>query len=149
MLSVVIPLLFCGKICNCITLQYDLSSEYLLLKDNEFKQLKKYKLIEGRRPNIYVSAKVAALTDDKASYIKHRELDKRHYKKLIVDYLLKFGSSARKEIDAFMLDKLSDALSYKQKKDKVRNLLQEMRRDEVIERAGKTSSGARWELSKT
>lgn len=119
------------------------------LTDDEFRQLKKYKLIEGRRPNIYVSAKVAALTDDKASYIKHRELDKSHYKKLIADYLQKFGSSPRKDIDAFMLDKLSDALSHKQKKDKIRNLLQEMRRQGVIERGEKTSSGARWELSKT
>ena len=119
------------------------------LTDDEFKQLKKSKLIEGRRPNIYVSAKVAALTDDKASYIKHRGLDKVHYKQLIIDYLLKFGASARKDIDAFMLDKLSDTLSYKQKKDKIRNLLQEMRREEVIERGEKTSFGARWRLSKT
>lgn len=103
---------------------------------------------EARRPNIYVSAEVAALTDDRASYIKHRELDKSHYQKLIIDYLKKFGPSARSDIDAFMLEKLSDTLSHKQKKTKVRNLLQEMRMRGEIQRGEKTSSGARWELSR-
>jgi len=30
------------------------------------------KLIEGRRPNLFVSAKIAAATGEKASYIKRR-----------------------------------------------------------------------------
>ncbi len=118
------------------------------LTEDEFRQLKKSGLIEGRRPNIYVSAEVAALTDDKAAYIKHRELDKSHYQQLIADYLMKFGPSPRNEIDAFMLEKLSDTLSHKQKKTKIRNLLQEMRIRGKIQRGTKTSSGARWKLSK-
>ena len=118
------------------------------LTEDEFRQLKKSGLIEGRRPNIYVSAEVAALTNDKVSYMKHRELDKSHYQKLIIDYLKKFGPSPRSDIDAFMLEKLSDTLSPKQKKTKVRNLLQEMRLHGEIHRGKKTSSGARWALSR-
>jgi len=57
------------------------------LTDEEFKRLKAHKFIEGRRPNLFVSAKIAAATDDKASYIKHRGLDKKHYKALVLSFL--------------------------------------------------------------
>ena len=116
------------------------------LTDDEFRHLKKFKLIEGRRPNNYVSAKVAALVDDKASYIKHRGLDKQHYKKMIVEYLQQFGLSQRNEIDEFLLDKLSDTLSHEQKKYKVRNWLQEMRRDGIIHHKKNKAGVAGWEL---
>lgn len=36
--------------------------------------LKKEHLIEGRKPNFYVAASVAAVTDDKASYIKKQSI---------------------------------------------------------------------------
>ena len=68
--------------------------------------------------------------------------DKSHYQKLIIDYLMKFGPSPRNDIDAFLLEKLSDTLSHKQKKNKIRNLLQEMRMRGKIQRGEKTSSGA-------
>jgi ATP-dependent DNA helicase RecG len=38
------------------------------INEEEFKRLKKQKLIEGRRPNLFVSARVAAATGDKADY---------------------------------------------------------------------------------
>src|SRR5260370_39026738 len=60
------------------------------LTDDEFKSLKGKKLVEGRRPNLFVSAEIAAATETKADYIKKRAFDKDHYKKMIVAYLKKF-----------------------------------------------------------
>jgi ATP-dependent DNA helicase RecG len=113
------------------------------------KSLKSQKLIEGRKPNFFVSATIAAAAESKADYIKHRAFDKEHYMKMIVAYLRKFGRAKREEIDKLLLDKVSDALTEKQKSNWVRNLLQEMRRKGIIRKRGaKSGPGGVWELSK-
>ena len=117
------------------------------LTDNEFKSLKAKKLVEGRRPNLFVSAAIAAATETKAEYIKKRAFDKDHYKKMIVAYLTKFGEAKREDIDKLLIDKLSDALDESQKVKVVANLLQEMRREGSIERTG-TKRWAKWHLAK-
>ena len=117
------------------------------LTNSEYKILKSKRLIEGRRPNLYVSAKVAAATESKDDYIKKRRIEKDHYKKMIKDYLDQFSVASREEIDRFLFNKISDALSAEQKKNYIRNLLQEMRRDLIIEPIGKTR-WAKWALSK-
>jgi len=118
------------------------------LDDETFKRLKALKLIEGRRPNIFVSAKIADVTGDRAAYIKNRAFDKTHYKELTVAYLRQFGKATRKEINQLLLDKLSDALASEQKRHFVTNLLQEMKREKLIEVDGATR-GAQWRLYKT
>ena len=117
------------------------------LSDGEFKSLKAKKLIEGRRPNLFVSAEVAAATDDKESYIRNRAFDKDYYKGLIVKYLEKYEAATRPQIDRLLQDKLSDALDDKQKKQFVTNLLQEMKRDGTIAADG-TTRWAKWRMSK-
>lgn len=117
------------------------------VSDEEFKRLKAQQLIEGRRPNLFVSAKVAAVTGDKAAYIKHRGLDKTHYKALVVSFLEKFGGSKREDLDSFLREKISDALSPDQKTHRIRNLLQEMRREGTLNCVGH-GSGAIWKLAK-
>ena len=103
-------------------------------------------LIEGRRPNFYVSAKVAAATGDRAAYLKNRGLEKGHYKELIKLQLRQFGPLPRNEIDAFLREKISDVLDDEQKTHRIRNLLQEMRREKIIITTGK-GPAALWELS--
>lgn len=116
---------------------------------HEFKSLKKKKFIEGRRPNLTVSAAVAAATETKVEYIRNRAIDKEHYKRLIMAYLKRFGKATRDDIDKLLLDKLSDALTGDQKRNAVTNLLQEMRRQELIRPvSGKRGRGSRWELYK-
>ena len=88
------------------------------------------------------------MTGDKAQYIKHRAFDKDHYKKMIRSYLEKFGEARRQDLDKLLLDKISDALTDEQKGNRVKNLLQEMRRDGEIRRIG-TGRGAKWVLSKS
>jgi ATP-dependent DNA helicase RecG len=118
------------------------------LPESEYKILKAKRLIEGRRPNLYVSAKVAAATESKEDYIKKRMIEKDHYEKMIKDYLEKFSVASREEIDRLLINKISDALTDEQKKNYIRNLLQEMRRDLIIEPKGKTR-WAKWALSKS
>lgn len=118
------------------------------LSDAEFESVKAKKLIEGRRPNIFVSAKIAAITDRKAEYIRNRGLDKQHYKALVLEYLTQFGDSAKPDIERLLLEKLSDALTPQQKRNFIRNLLQEMKvRDGSIQPVG-AHRWAKWSLTK-
>ncbi|MDP2604064.1 MAG: putative DNA binding domain-containing protein [Deltaproteobacteria bacterium] len=117
------------------------------LDDETFKRLKALKLIEGRRPNIFVSAKIADVTGDRAAYIKNRAFDKGHYKEMIVAYLQKFGESTRSDLDGLLLEKLSDALDGQQKKRYITNLLQEMKKEGHIFPDG-TTRWAKWRISK-
>jgi ATP-dependent DNA helicase RecG len=118
------------------------------IEEGEFRYLKKRGLIEGRRPNIFVSARVAAVTDTKAEYIKKRGIDKKYLKRLVMEYLEQFKEASRQDLDQLLMDKISDALSADQKKQFVTNLLQEMRREGFIEPSG-TTRWARWTISKT
>ena len=85
----------------------DLYSTFLLdkvqkdqqLTKVESQHLKKLNLIEGRYPNIFVTSKIASITGDKSSYIKNKAFDKAYYKKLITEYLSKYQSASREDID--------------------------------------------------
>jgi ATP-dependent DNA helicase RecG len=113
---------------------------------DEVKFLKSKKLIEGRSPNFFVSAYVAHHTGSKAQYIKNRAFDDKYYKDLITAYLKKEDVADRKDIDTLIIDKLSDVLSYDQKRNKVRNLIYAMsKRENTIINTG-TSKNPKWKL---
>ena len=117
------------------------------LTESEFKTVKVKRLIEGRRPNLFVSAEVAAVTDDKEAYIRNRAFDKDYYKDLVKKYLMQYDAARRPQIDRLLQDKLSDALDERQKKQFVTNLLQEMKRDGAVVADG-TTRWAKWRMSK-
>jgi ATP-dependent DNA helicase RecG len=107
------------------------------LTREEFKILKTQKLIEGRYPNLFVAARIAAVTGDKASYIKNRAFDKEHYKKMIIAFVKEYRAASRQDINNLIIDKLSDALDEKQKRNKITNLLSEMaKKDKTIKNTG-------------
>ena len=113
---------------------------------DEYKPLRLQKLVEGRYPNLFVSAKIAAATGDKSSYIKYRAFDDEHYKKMVIAFIKKYGSASRKEIDDLLMGKLSDALEEKQKRNKIHNLLHEMyKKDETIKNTG-SKRKSKWVL---
>lgn len=117
-----------------------------VLDEESFRRLKERNLIEGRRPNLYVSATVAAATGKRAAYIKNRAFDKSHYKQMVVEYLKKFDEATRADLDGLLLEKLSDALNQRQKTAFITNLLQEMKKDGQIRPTGATR-WAKWRLS--
>ena len=64
--------------------------------------------------------------------IKNKSFDDSYYKKLIVDYLRKFDSASRKEIEELLMDKLPEVLDETQKYNKVTNLLASLRKEGKI-----------------
>lgn len=114
-------------------LALDRVQKKLPLPDDMAKHLRLAGLIEGRKPNLHVSASIAEATDKKADYIRTRGLDDKYYMQLLLDYLGKFGRASRQEVDEFLLSKLSDALDEEQKKNKIANLLTKLRRSGKIE----------------
>ena len=117
------------------------------LDDESFNRLKLQKLIEGRRPNLFVTASVAAVTGEKAAYIKNRAFDKQHYKDMVMAFLKEFREATRTDLDSLLLSKLSDTLDASQKKRRVQNILQEMKNDGLIAPDGATR-WAKWHLAK-
>lgn len=84
---------------------------------------------------MYLSYKVVESSKHiglKASYIKNKSFDDSYYKKLIVDYLRKFDSASRKEIEELLMDKLPEVLDETQKYNKVTNLLASLRKEGKI-----------------
>ena len=102
----------------------------------EARELRQLNLIEGRAPNYFIAAKVAEWMDQKARYIHNRGLDDDYYRKLILDYLERYGQASRQELDKLIFPKLPDVLDTEKKHNKLRNLLQAMRREGWIQREG-------------
>jgi len=102
------------------------------LEDTEIKRLKKKTLIEGRKPNFHISSQVAGKTGQKTDYMKMRGIDDDYCKKIIVDYLRKFGQGKKADFEKILLDKLPDVLSEKQKQDRLRYILQKLRKSHIV-----------------
>lgn len=119
-----------------VILALDRVQKKLALDPAMVKHLRKAGLIEGRKPNLYVSAAVAKATASKAEYIRTRGLDDAHYKRMIIDLITQFGSASRQDIDQLLVSKLSDALDDQQKLTKVGHLLTSLRRAGRIKNSG-------------
>ncbi|UBX51821.1 RNA-binding domain-containing protein [Acinetobacter pseudolwoffii] len=114
-----------------------------LINDEDAYDLRKKGLIEGRKPNYCISADVAQHTDQQAEYLDMRGLDDQHYEGLILEYLKKFGQAKRSELEKLLLDKLPQVLDEPKKINRIRNLMQKMRRNGLIKTEGKT-----WKIAK-
>ena len=89
------------------------------------------------------------MTEQKAEYIRNRGIEKDDCKRKVTDYLKQFGSAALRKFIGLLTPHLSTTLNDRQKRDFVRNLLQEMRRDGTIRPVqGSTTKGAVWELAR-
>lgn len=102
------------------------------LTDADVRQLKAKNLIEGRKPNFHISISVAEKTEQKADYILSRGIDDDYYKKLIDEYLKKFGKAKRADLEKVLKSKLPGVLTEEQKKHKIKNLLQAMKTEQRI-----------------
>lgn len=120
----------------------------LTITADEVRLLRGKNLIEGRAPNFFVTAGVAAAVGDAAQYTRNKGLDKAFYKGLVVSYLRSFRSRTREQIEQLLLSKLPEVLSEKQKKNMVKNLLSEMRREGAIVPTGR-GPGSAWSLPQT
>jgi ATP-dependent DNA helicase RecG len=118
------------------------------LEKEQYKMLKKLGLVEGKIPNVFVSATIAEIIREKAQYTKNKAMDDKYYMDLILNYLRQFGSGTKADFIKLLSDKLSDVLDIKQKDNKVRYLLTVLRQNGFVERTtGNKRTGA-WQLAK-
>lgn len=107
------------------------------LTNEEYKLLKSKNLIEGKRNNYFISSTIAEITNQKPDYMKLRGINDDYCKKIIIDYIKKFKTAKKADLEEILLEKLGDSMTDIQKKNKIKNILQKLRRDGVIEPHGK------------
>jgi len=134
---------------------FDLTTVYLIdrvqkrapITKDAASYLRKLGVIEGKLPNIYISAAIAGSIDEKAQYIKNKGFNDAYYRKLIVDYLKKYGKAQKSDIRSLLIDKLPDVLSGEQKENKIRNILYMMNTSGIIHRDSPNRRMANWLLT--
>ena len=114
----------------------------LPIEKNEHRTLKNAGLVEGRYPNLMVADVVAKATGTIGEHVRERGFENRYYRNLMLELIREYGPVSRKEIDEVLLPKLPDRLNFKQKRDKVHNLLQELRRAGSIVNQGSRRKSA-------
>lgn len=110
------------------------------------KHLRKLGIIEGKMPNVYVSAKIAETIDDKAQYIKNKGFNDDAYCKWIMTYLETYHQASKQDFIELLKDKLPDSLDYKHKESKIKYLLQKMKHDGIITTNNDNKRIAKWIL---
>ena len=120
----------------------DKVTKHKTLSDEEIKLLKQKGLVEGRKPNFHISSNVAAVTGEQTEYMRQRGIDDKYCQKMIVEYLEKFKVGQKANFEKFLLDKLPDVLDIEQKRNKIKNNLQFLRKQGVIYPDGKV-----WKMS--
>ena len=118
------------------------------ISQEDYLQLKKAGLAEGRYPNIYVSYQIADAVGQPETYIRNSGLEDEKCKMLIIKALEKGGEKKQSELLALLKDVLPQIMSEKQKSKKISNLLQVMKKkDETVDSRGRTG-GTVWFLRK-
>lgn len=120
----------------------------LPIQKEDVDKLRSLKLVEGRITSLYLSASAAKSISDGAGYIKNKGFDDKYYKDLIVEYLKQYDKARKKEIRELLWDKLPDALSEKQKENKIRNLLYSLKQKQIIETDSTNQQKSNWILKK-
>ncbi|MBV6513135.1 MAG: hypothetical protein FMNOHCHN_02661 [Ignavibacteriaceae bacterium] len=129
----------------------DLSLEEIIMLDKlqkrkellplEVEHLKQKGLVEGRKPNLHISARVAASAGHSVDYMKTRGIDDAFIRKTIIDYLKEFGEAKKEVFEKILFNKLSEALTDNQKRTKIKHILQAMKKQGVI-----TPVGRKWTI---
>lgn len=98
------------------------------ISDYEAKQLKKRKLIDGRKGKYFLSENAASRTGEMAEYVQNKAFDKKYYADLAYELIKKQNAkgTTKREIDSLLLPKLSTILSEEQKRNYIRNMLHQM-----------------------
>jgi len=103
------------------------------------RRLKAAGLVEGRYPSLMVAGTIAKATGEAGRHIRERGFDKQYYLDLILALVREHGPVGRREVDQALVPKLPDRLTAEQKRRKVHNLLQELRREDRISNRGSRS----------
>lgn len=116
------------------------------LLPEEIRLLKSKRLIEGIKPNYFISARLAQKIGQKAEYTKARGFDKQKYFELIINCIKQHGNVERKDINELLWDVLPSWMNDKQKYTKINHLLAELRKKGKIKNIG-SDFKSQWVLS--
>jgi ATP-dependent DNA helicase RecG len=112
----------------------------------QIKGLRTKQLVGGRGSNVFISAQVAVATGQEVSYVNSKGLDPTYYRARVLE-LLSLGPQPRQKINELLLQQLPAAIKGDgRRKEYIKNLLQEMARDQQIENAGGATRAAKWQL---
>jgi ATP-dependent DNA helicase RecG len=115
------------------------------LTKEEAAHLRKKNLIEGIKPNYYISARVAQRIEQKADYTRAKAFEKQKCFDYIVNLLEQHSEATRSNINDLLWDMLPNWMSDKQKKTRINHLLTELSSKQKIENIG-TTRHSRWVL---
>jgi ATP-dependent DNA helicase RecG len=107
------------------------------LTDKAIDLLRKEGLIEGRKPNIFISANLAKLTGKQVLHTKRKPFEKQKLKDWVLKLLTEHQQANRKQIDELLWDLLPKDWATNKKKNKITNLLSEMKRENLIINKGR------------
>ncbi|MCL2247549.1 MAG: putative DNA binding domain-containing protein [Lentimicrobiaceae bacterium] len=124
----------------------DRVQKHLEITDKAVEDLKKKKLIEGRKPNFFIGAKISQSTGQKAEYSRNKAFEKQQYLEWILKSIKEHGSLNRQDIDKLLWNILPAWMSDEQKKNRIMNLIQELSKSGKIANKG-TRSTPQWFLS--
>lgn len=135
---------------------FDLKTVYLAdcvqkhkpINKEEVRYLRKLNVIEGKMPNIYISARIAEYVDEKAQCVKNKGFEEEAYRKRIISYLETYKLGKKQDFIQLLKDKLPDTLDENQKESKVRNLLKKMKKEGIITTDSDNKRLANWVLKK-
>ncbi len=97
------------------------------ITDEEIARLRRKHLIEGRKPNVYISKGIAQTTGQKIAYSKHKGLNDKSCEELLIKALSDHKQLSKSEIVDLLWNILPDILSDKKKQSKIQNLLTKLR----------------------
>jgi ATP-dependent DNA helicase RecG len=106
------------------------------ITEDATKMLRSKGYIEGRKPNYFVATNIAKATGQKADYSKNKGMDKQYYLDFILRSIKQHGSLNRKDIDELLWNKLPEILNDEQKRNRISNLLTELRTIGKISNSG-------------
>ena len=102
------------------------------ISENAVKMLRKEKLIEGRKPHLYVSKFIAKATDKQVEYTLKKGFNDEECKEWIIKALNDHKVLSRKQINELLWNKLPTDFTEDQKMAKIKNLLYKMHKNNTI-----------------
>ena len=102
------------------------------ISENAVKMLRKEKLIEGRKPHLYVSKFIAKATNTQVEYTLKKGYTDEECMEWVVKGLKDHTVLGRQQINDILWTKLPVILSNEQKLKKIEYILQKMRKKNII-----------------
>lgn len=116
------------------------------LSKHETQYLLNKKLIEGRKPNYFISLHIAQKAGQKAEYTKNKAFDNIYYQDLVAKAIDQHRYMERKDIDELLWTKLPEWMNDKQRKIKINNILAALRKKGKIQNEG-SDIKSKWVIS--